>query len=156
MPNAIHDRVIAGVAAEIKALALASALAGTVGDNVYEQTQADTTNVQYPCVVLEPEDESLEDLSSESDMIAYPVKVLIMDRDSKRDPRLKAEYLGWRRRIARKFRSLVTLDGVSECYDVRVSPRAVIDRGNRAYEQVVSALTVTAYTSEPRQVGVEA
>lgn len=147
---AVQDNLVAGVVSTIQELALTGTYAGNVGQNVYDQLTIETTNVVYPCVVCWADTETAEDLTSQDDLIEYVVNVAILDRDSKRDHRMKLDYWNWRREIARKFRSLVTIEGVSECYDVRVRPKAILDKSGPAYEQVVSSLAIACKTAEAR------
>lgn len=151
MPASIQDRLVAGVVTTIKGLGLTGLYAGSIDQNVYEQLEAETTNVVYPCVVCEAGDAEEEDLTSEDNLITYIVNVLIMGRDAKKDHRLRLDYWSWRRSIAHEFRSLVTIGGVSECYDVRVRPKAILEKSGAAYEQVVSTLAIVCKTCETRQ-----
>lgn len=157
---AIHERCVEDLQALIQGLNLVGQ-AGITGDilgNVLTPLTFDESNAQFPCVLLSVEEESEEEdgetTTFESDGVIYPVRILILDRVSARFEQARPVYLGWRRQILKKLRSLVIsiLPNTPECWKIGVRAMKIFDPRLPQYQFMVSGMTALCYTNEPRQI----
>jgi hypothetical protein len=163
MANVLPDRLLTDMVALVQGLNLQGSQDGNgntitpnLGTNVFDQMTFDESNVAWPACIVTYEDESEEEGEStfESDVVIYPVRVLIADRVSERWQQSRPDYLRWRHSIAQTLRGLVDqplLPNCPELFDVRLRNLKIFDPRTREYQFVVTGLIAQCYTAEPRQ-----
>lgn len=139
--DSIHDRVLEGLAAFTRTVALPG-----IAD-VYTRMQYSEECLSYPCVVWTPEGQTEEDADSqtwETVDVWFPAQCYIADRVDRGNEAMRATLLGWRHKLFVNLRTLAALPNVPECYDVRIKYGIVIDPKLPQYATVVGAFSCTA------------
>ena len=167
--TSIHDRAHADLATIITALNLqgttdsaGNTIVGNIGANVYTQWLEDQSNIKFPCVLLlieeDAEEEDDEAMNFEQDAIIYYSRLLICDRVSPRDPKVRGTYLLWRYIITQTLQGLVTgpfpfLPNTPECWDLRIKRLKTFDQKLPQYQFMVSGLVIGFRTVTTRWRG---
>jgi hypothetical protein len=134
----------------VQATVLTFALEGCRG--VIEKPYPDPANADFPVVWVTADGvrETIEPGLNATNDIAYPVRVLIVDRHELRDKaRLRERYEPWRARIVEAFLDK-RLAGVPESVQCLIEPLPVLDPNLPQYQFVVSGLVVRCRTRKPR------
>ena len=148
--DSVWQRVRLGVASEIATLTLPGI------DKVFVFNVPDETSIEVPCIQVTLEEGQEEDGETTTflyDDVVYPVNVFLVDRASIMQHERSAEWLGWRRAVARHLRDLLTLPGVPECWDVRVKYLKALSGSLKdgAYQWQAGGLVVRAYCNEAKE-----
>lgn len=120
---------------------------------VYLKKIPSETVAEFPCVFVtyEGDPESTDEATFDDCENIYPIRVFIADRNAAQDDTMRATYLRWRKQMMDAIRPLTSLDGVDECYNVRVArPEPVFDQKLPHYQYVVSGFLVHAICREVR------
>lgn len=150
--QSIEERCLLAVQAGIQDMAAAGSI-GVQAAHVYVKMALDDKNVRMPAVILtpaEPEQVRVTGTNAKDD-IAYPVVVQIVDRNSQDYTAKLSPYLLWRQNAMRYFRNQ-RLAGVSEVYNVEVSPEVIFDPMMPAYQYMVSAFVLRCIAREQRGI----
>jgi hypothetical protein len=152
--DSVYQRCRLAVQARIQALSLPGnpPLPALTSERVYLQAMLMEHKVQYPCIVISEEDEQeqLRPATNLRDDIEYPVRVFILDRQSRQFDRNLPTYLLWRERIMSSFR-YQRLANVPEIWNCSIQPQLVIDEAvQQKYQHVVSGMVLRFLSREGR------
>lgn len=164
-PNAksCFERIREAALAKIQALNLAAYVTpgGTLpaisADRVFLQSMLVEYKVTYPCVVIEETDEQEQNqlIMNARDDVGYPLRILILNRDTRNFDQYMPGYLLWRERIMSAFRGQ-RLPNVVEVYKCDVQPELVISeeslKRNPNYQFVVSGFSIRAWARQQRNL----
>jgi hypothetical protein len=149
----LHTRIKAGVVALLRSLTFTDLHGGVNDEAVLEDT-----NFERPCWVVSVEGEQEEIIggTTNSRMIAYPVRVFLLATDMEM-PTDAAKLQEWRAtamdafdRRQRTATITSVLDGCTEVYATRVIPRVIFDERLKQYRNVISGFVVKAEASVAR------
>jgi hypothetical protein len=157
----LQERVALGVQAAIVSLCPlteTTLLGYTIpAAQVYYQDRIDPLNLQYPCVVVSLDGNEVEEdgdgLTFETDASKYPVNVRIIDRLDQYDPVRDKALKRWRKLIADYLRTLETLPGCPEVWNVWAVRKAIYAEalsGGTDYQYLTSDLLATAQATYSR------
>lgn len=147
--DAVATRCRKGVIDTIRLLPIPPA------QRVYEQQWPDPSNVSFPCtlVTVDGVQETEETGISTRWDRGRPVKVMLADRQSHRDPAKLALYEFWREKVERAFvRQRVA--GVPESVQCRIEPYVILDPNLPQFEYMVTGLVVRVICREPFGIGL--
>src|SRR5208337_603084 len=137
--DSVEERLLQAVNAEI----VGQALAGLSNSYVRTIPTVEHGSITFPCTMVTCDDESEEENEDESSFeeiaVIYPVKVHVLDRRPSDDQTVRPFLLGLRQALMVHFRSMFTFNGVTECYDVKVKPKVIVDKSLPWYQMVVTS-----------------
>lgn len=149
--DTLYERVGEGVYTFLQGI-------GLVKDNnqgamsVYNQTLPYAAVLDFPCCIVSWEDNAEEEeMTFISQLIMYPIHVVLADRQPGEDESWRPGFLAARKLIQDALRPKTSLPGCPEVYDVRLQNNAAIPSNlftDPKYQYVVSAMTVKVFTSE--------
>lgn len=148
--EAVATRFRAAIKARIQLLALD----GIASDRIYEQWTPDETNLDYPCIVLTPQNvrETVRANFTNTSDIGRPCRVLICDRVDKLEHDKLPRYELWRQQIERAF-SEQQLPAPFENVICKIEHDAIIDPHEPAFQMMVSEFAIRGIMREPRGLG---
>lgn len=121
-----------------------------IGNNVIDEVVHDTTNIDYPCVLVRIEDDVEEPLSGDTTKTDwwYPVSIYLAMRESVHDLSFEKRMLRNRYLIMKLLdqRTLANLP-VSVMY---VTPRPIVNPEYNQFLEIISGLTVRVWATEYR------
>lgn len=154
--DALASRCVDAVAARLAGLTMAAG-SGSVSipnERIYKRTfAAPDGSFAYPCILLchEGQRESQEGTTTGKDDIAYPINVLVLDRDdASREARRKG-WFKWRQQVFRALRNQ-RLAGVTEVLTVKVEPSVIVDPKLNDFQVVVLGFTLRVVCRELRGI----
>lgn len=123
--------------------------------DVVEQWTPDETDLEYPVVILTPENtmETTEGSMNLTDDIGYPVRVMIADKQERYDHDALPDYELWRQTIADRFRNRA-LESPANNFICRIEWDGIINANLPKFMYAVSELVIRGMCREPNNRGV--